>query len=31
MTGDSPAKVKVKGINQVCLVVKDAQLVAENY
>jgi hypothetical protein len=27
----SPAKVKVKGINQVCIVVKDAQLVAENY
>ncbi len=28
---ESPAKFKVKGINQVCLVVKDAQLVAENY
>ena len=27
----SPAKAKVNGINQVCIVVKDAQLAAENY
>ena len=27
----SPAKVKVKGINQVALVVKDIQARAENY
>jgi methylmalonyl-CoA/ethylmalonyl-CoA epimerase len=31
MVKESPAKIKCKGINQVCLVVKDAQLVAENY
>ena len=31
MTQVSPAKVKVKGINQVAIVVKDAQAVAENY
>jgi len=27
----SPAKVKVKGINQICIVVKDVQKVVENY
>ena len=31
MVPESPAKVKVKEIGQVALVVKDAQLVAENY
>lgn len=31
MAQESPAKVKVKGINQVCLVVKNLQTVMENY
>ena len=31
MAQESPAKVKVKGIHQVALVVKDIQAVAENY
>jgi len=31
MAQTSPAKVKVKGINQVCIVVKDVQKVVENY
>jgi len=31
MSQASPAKVKVKGINQIAIVVKDVQKVAENY
>ena len=31
MAKESPAKVKIKNINQICILVNDLELVAENY